>query len=411
MGIQRAVFWFHLSSVTFAIEALLFGLRRLPWEYGVRNLLRRPGRSALTLGGLGTVVLLIFVAVGFIRGLEASLAVSGDPRVAIVHALGAGENLEYSSVSAATADLLKGSVPGIERRYDAWYVSPELYLGSQVGRAKDGPSAMGLLRGVTPASALVRGTVQLVAGTWPRRGEVMVGRLSATKLGWPDDAVAIGNSLWFEGRSWKISGRFAAKGAVFESELWCPLDELQQVLKRQDASFVAVTLLPGKSLAEVSKFCKRRPDLELQAMSETDYYAALHKHYKPVRTLAWTVVLLVAGSGVFAGLNTMYGAVVSRVREFATLQTLGFLRRAIALSLMQESMLLAIVGSLVAAVIAIGLVNGVAVRFTMGAFVLRIDGLAVLIGCGTGMLLGVVGAVPPALRAMRLPVAEGLKAI
>ena len=39
----------------------MFRLRLLPWEYGVRNLLRRPARSALTLGALSTVVLLVFV--------------------------------------------------------------------------------------------------------------------------------------------------------------------------------------------------------------------------------------------------------------------------------------------------------------------------------------------------------------
>jgi hypothetical protein len=47
----------------------------------------------------------------------------------------------------------------------------------------------------------------------------------------------------------------------------------------------------------------------------------------------------------------------------------------------------------------------------MGAFTLRIDSVTVLIACGTGLLLGLVGALPPAIRAMRLPVAEGLKAV
>ena len=110
-------------------------------------------------------------------------------------------------------------------------------------------------------------------------------------------------------------------------------------------------------------------------------------------------------------MNIMYGAVTGRVRELATLQTIGFLRRAIALALVQEALLLAAGGSLVAAVLALGVVNGVAVRFTMGAFQLRIDSVAVVVGCGTGLLLGVIGAIPPAIRSMRLPVAEGLKAI
>src|SRR5262249_8233864 len=143
----------------------------------------------------------------------------------------------------------------------------------------------------------------------------------------------------------------------------------------------------------------------------TAYYEALRRHYGPVRALAWLVVGLVAGAGVFAGLNAMYGAVVGRVRELATLQAVGFSRRAVALSLVQEGALLGAAGSLLAAVFALLAVNGAAVRFTMGAFALRVDGVAMAVGCGTGLLLGVVGSIPPALRAMRLPVAEGLKAV
>ncbi|HEX2476681.1 MAG TPA: ABC transporter permease, partial [Lacipirellulaceae bacterium] len=55
-------------------------------------------------------------------------------------------------------------------------------------------------------------------------------------------------------------------------------------------------------------------------------------------------------------------------------------------------------------------VNGAAVRFTMGAFSLRIDEIAVLVGCGVGLLLGIVGAIPPAIRALRMPIVDGLKA-
>ncbi len=77
----------------------MFRLRLLPWEYGVRNLLRRPTRSLLTLGALATVVLLVLVIVGFIRGLEASLATSGDPQVVLVSALGSEGSLENSAIA------------------------------------------------------------------------------------------------------------------------------------------------------------------------------------------------------------------------------------------------------------------------------------------------------------------------
>jgi ABC-type antimicrobial peptide transport system permease subunit len=186
---------------------------------------------------------------------------------------------------------------------------------------------------------------------------------------------------------------------------------LQTALKRQDLSLVAVGLARDASTADVEMFCKERYDLELQAIGETAYYASLQKHYQPVRMLGWVVVLLVAGAGIFAGLNTMYGAVVGRVRELSTLQAVGFRRRAIVFSLVQEATLLSMAASLVAAAIALWLVNGTAVRFTMGAFVLHVDSVAILIGCGTGLMLGLVGAIPPAIKAMQYSIVDGLKAV
>ena len=385
-------------------------VRPLPWEYGVRNLFRRPARSALTLGALAIVILLVFVVVAFIRGLETTLDESGDERVVLVHSLGSSENIEYSSVAASTADLLASSLSDIGQRYGVKYVSEELYLGTRV-TSGGGEPTMGLVRGVKPQALLVRSQVQITSGRWPKLGEVLVGRLAATKLGWKEGELAIGRALSFEGREWKVSGTFAAAGGVLESELWCPLDELSQAMKRQDLSFVALRLGPQGKFANVDLFCKQRLKLEIEATGEREYYVSLREHYGPVRMMAWGIVLLIAGAGIFAGLNTMYGAVVGRVRELAMLQTLGFLRRAIALSLVQEATLLAAAGALLAAVVALVVVNGAAVRFTMGAFALRVDSVAMLIGCGTGLLLGIVGALPAAFRAMRLPIVEGLKAV
>jgi len=385
--------------------------RLLPWEYAIRNLFRRPLRTSLTFAGLTTVIAMVFVVVGFIRGLERSLAVSGDPQTAVIFSLGMGKNLEYSSIPMRTSDLVPATVSGIHERYGTNYVSPELYLGTQVRVSGAEESSKGLIRGVTRPALLVRRKVEIEEGNWPETGEVMVGQLAAAKLGATDTDLAIGSTLEFEGRSWRISGVFSAAGSAFESEVWCRLDELQQAMKRQDLSLVAVTLAPDADFADLDMFCKMRLDLELQTMQETEYYASLQKDYGPVRMLAWLVVLLVSGAGVFAGLNTMYGSVVGRIPELSMLQTIGFVRRSIIVSLIQEGLLLAAAASLLAAVLALVFVNGAAVRFTMGAFSLRIDSIALLIGCGVGFSLGFFGAIPPAIRALRMPIVDGLKAV
>ncbi len=384
--------------------------RLLPWEYAIRNLFRRPLRTCLTLGGLTTVIVLVFVVVGFIRGLGQSLAISGNPQTALIFSLGMGENLEYSSIPMRTSDLIPASVEGIREHFGQKHVSPELYLGTQVNVGQR-EASMGLVRGVTRSALLVRGQVEIEKGDWPATGEVIMGRLAAAKLGANQVETSIGQFISFEGRKWKISGVFSAGGSAFESEAWCRLDELQQAMKRQDLSIVAVTLAPDGDFANLDLFCKERLDLELQTMQETQYYDSLQKDYGPVRWLAWLVVSLVSAAGIFAALNTMYGSVIGRIAELSTLQTIGFVRRAVIVSLLQEGLLLAATASLLAAWIALVFVNGAAVRFTMGAFVLRIDNMAVLIGCGVGLSLGFLGTIPPAIRALRMPIVDGLKAV
>lgn len=385
--------------------------RLLPWDYGVRNLFRRPSRTLLTLVAMATVILLVFVVVGFIRGLEGSLQVSGDPDVVLIYSVNAEENIENSSVPGRIPGLIAASLSGIQRRYGSVHLSPELFLGTRISLRDEEQGSMGLIRGVTSAAPLVRRRVKLTEGKWPGAGEVMVGRLAAAKLGMKPGELTVGHSVQIEGKPWSIVGQFSAEGASFESEIWCRLEDLQQTLKRQDVSVVSILLAPGASASDVVIFCKQRMDLELQAVSETSYYESLQTFYRPVRMLAWTIVGLVAGSGIFAGFNTMYGAVMGRVRELAALQAIGYRRRAILISLVQEALVLASAASIIAGVIALTGFNGIAVRFTMGAFALRIDSTAVLIGCGVGLLLGLFGALPAAIRALRMPIIESLKSI
>jgi ABC-type lipoprotein release transport system permease subunit len=264
---------------------------------------------------------------------------------------------------------------------------------------------------------LVRRQAFLLEGKLPGHDEILIGRLVPAKLGLRLADVAVGGTLVIEGRPWRVSGRFAAPGTLLESEIWCPLNDLKAAMKRpNDISVVAMRFDPKgdpvKQMGYVDYFCRnRRPDLELMGSREAEYYASLQKHYGPMRTLAWLLVGLVGVAGACGAVNTMYAAVAGRVREFAALQAVGFPRRAIAVSLVQESVILAAVATLAATGLALVLMQGVAVRFTMGAFTLQLDRLALLVGCGAGLGLGVFGAVPPAVRAFRMTIADALKAV
>lgn len=387
-------------------------MRLLPWDYGVRNLGRSPLRLALSVAGGALVVALVMAAGAFVRGMERSLAVSGSARNVILMGAGSEESLERSEIDPAVPGLLAAGVEGIRSRAGVFYVSPEVHLMTELHEQRDGEAVAALLRGVTPEAFLVHSQVRILEGRAPEPGrdEMIVGRLAYTRTGLPAERLAPGKTLFFDERAWTIVGTFEAPSTVMEAELWVPMRDLQIAARRDNLSCVVATLGPGAEFDDVDLFTKQRLDLELVAIRERDYYSNLLAFFLPVRAMVWATALLMATGGLFGGLNTMYAAFASRVRELGALQAMGFSRLAVVVSLLQESVLATTAGALVAAAGGLLVLDGLAVRFSMGAFGLVVDAPVLVAGLGAGLVLGVVGALPPAWRALNMPITEALKA-
>lgn len=386
-------------------------MRRLPFEYAVRNMGRSPWRLALSLAGSVLVVVLVLAAGGFVRGMGRALSVSSDSRNVIVLGVGSEESIERSEIMSKVAGEIAASVPGIMMRAGEAYVSPEVHMAVPLGLSEDMSRApLAVLRGVTPAALLVHSKAQLVEGRFPEigRDEIIVGALAAAKMGVSEADLAVGRRIWFDHHPWTIVGRFVAPGTTMEAELWCPLTDLKIAARRDTDSCVVLTLDTAE-FGDVDAFCRQRLDLELAAMTEADYYSKLNVFYRPVRVLAWVTAGLIGLGGLLGGLNTMYAAFAARVREFGMLQCLGYTRAAIVTSLVQESVVTSLAGALVGCVIGLTVLSGVAVRMSMGAFTLTMDAPVMALGLFTGLALGVIGALPPAWRCLRLPVPEALK--
>lgn len=398
-------------------------MRRLPFEYAVRNLGRSPARLVLSVGGSALVVLLILVAGGFVKGMSQALRATGGEHNVILMGAGSEESVERSEIEASTAGVLAASVPGIRTRAGFAYISPEVHvmLPITVGEEHSSSDKRQItMRGVTPAAALVHDSVSLTEGRWPLPGndELLVGRMASTVIGADADDLAIGKSINFDNRKWTIVGTFSAPGTVVEAEVWLPLTDLKAATKRETDSCVIVTLDPyneetgeGAEFADISMFAKSRPDLELVAMTEREYYGKLASFFGPIKIVAWVTAALIAVGGLFGGLNTMYAAFASRIRELGTLQSIGYRRLAIVMSMIQESVLATAAGGLIACIAGVLLLDGLAVRFSMGAFGLAIDERVVGLGLVSGLALGVIGALPPAIRCLKPTIPVALKAV
>lgn len=384
-------------------------MKLLPFDHAIRNLARSPRRLALVVAGSALVSFLILGAVAFTRGLEGALAATGLETNALVLGAGSEESAERSEIPPSTAEALAADVDGLATLAGEPAVSSEIHVALPVA-AGDGAAGSEAppvpVRGFDAMAFAVHPQVRLVEGRWPARG--------ADEVAAAPEAIArvpgarLGSTLVVAGEPFTIVGLFAAPGTAMHGELWMRVDRLGLLTRRTTHSCV-IAALGDAAFDDVDAFTAMRLDLETVAMRESDYYARLADFFAPIRMLVLATAVLVSTGGVLGGIHAMYAAFASRVREAGTLQAIGFPRAAIALSLVIESTVACVAGALLACGLSLVLLDGVAIRFSMGSFGLSVDSAAVLAGLSAGTLLGLLGAIPAIIRCLSMPIPSALR--
>ncbi|QQL45596.1 ABC transporter permease [Sulfuriroseicoccus oceanibius] len=379
----------------------------LPFTYALRNLFRDPTRLAQTVGGSAIVVLLLVAAVALTQGMDSVLSASGSPKNVILLSKGSEESVERSEVHLEAESSAATSVAGLEEQLGVTAASGEITYMAPIRTATDHES-QALLRGVNEKALLVHRSVRLIDGRFPGPGEVMVGKLAHRKLGVESHATGLGETLYFGRSPVAVVGIFEAPGTVLESEIWFDRNDLASLTQRDTLSSVTLRL-DDAEFDDVQVFTLQRNDLELAAIRESDYYGKLGVFYQPIKIMTWVTAALVATGAIFGGLNTLYAAFASRIREMATLQSIGFTRGALMVSLVQESLLATLTGTLLAFVAAYFLLDGVTVPFSIGTFTLNLTPSVIATGLITGVLLGTLGTLPPAIRCLSPSLPKALR--
>jgi putative ABC transport system permease protein len=306
---------------------------------------------------------------------------------------------------------------GVARDASGPLVSAEVVVIAAFPLARTGTDANVQVRGVSPRVLDVRTNVRIKAGRFfePGLAELIIGSNAIASY----EGFALGGTIRFGGGAWKVVGVFEAGGSAFDSEMWCDANVLSEVYKRPTNIFQSVTvrLESPEALSRFKDALTSDPRLSVRVDRETDYYRAQSRTLTDlIRILGFLVALVMAVGAVFAALNTMYAAVAERSREIATMRALGFGGGTVVLSFVVESLFVALVGGLLGC-LAVLPMNG----FTTGtinwqtfshlAFAFRITPGLLLQGLAFALLMGLVGGVPPAVRAVRRPVAVALRGL
>ncbi len=386
----------------------------IPLEYNVRSVVGRwPSTLVAVLGIAGTVAVFI-VMLAMAQGFQATLVSGGSPENALV--LRGGANSEMMSALTLEQTRVLADAPGVARSASGEpLVSAEVVVIGAFPLVATGSDANAQIRGLSPAVLDVRSNVRVVEGRFfePGLTELVVGRnVPDTYAGF-----ALGSVVEFGGGRWTVVGVFDAGGSSYDSEVWCDASVLNQVFKRPENIFQSATarLVSPQSFQAFKDAVTADPRLTVDVFRETAFYAEQSRTVSTIiRVLGFIVAIVMGVGAVFAALNTMYSAIASRSAEIATLKALGFSPASVVISFVAESIVIALAGGAVGVLAALpfnGFTTGTInwSSFSYLAFSFRVTPEIVASGLVFSLLMGIVGGLPPALRAARLPIIVALR--
>jgi putative ABC transport system permease protein len=382
-------------------------------RFSLQTLPERKGSALSSVFGIAGVVAVLVGVLSIAQGIRLMVQNSADPDNAIV--LRSGSDSEMMSGLGGQQTEVIADAPGIARDEQGALASAELFVIINLPKRSTGTDANVPLRGVSRPAFKVRSNLEITQGRMFEWGlsELVVGIGAGREFAGLD----LGSSIEVGGEQWPIVGLFEAGGGIAEGEIWADAAVVQGAYRRGNSyQSVYTKLASSGSFGEFKDSLTTDPRLNVKVERATDFYSDQSTVLRGIVVGLGTLVAALMGLGaMFGALNTMYTAVSARTREIATLRALGFKAGPVIVSVLFESLLLALVGGLIGGGLAYLAFDGFRAAtinfqsFSQIAFAFDVNATLLKNGIVYAMLIGFVGGLFPAIRAARLPVATALR--
>jgi putative ABC transport system permease protein len=380
--------------------------------FGVRTIPQRKGAALTTAFGIAGVTTVFVGVMSIAVGLRGTLDSSGRDDVAFITRQGA--DTEMTSILVRDDVRTISDTAGIARDASGVLLSSELFVIINIPKRSTGTDANVPLRGVEGPAMEVRGNIEILEGRRfePGKNEVIAGVGAAREF----VGLKVGQKLRVGRSDWDVVGIFSAGGGVSESEIWTDAAVLQGAYQR-GASYQSVQarLVSEEAFAAFKDALTTNPQVKVDVTRQKEFYSKQSGNVGIIAGIGVFIAFMMSLGALFGAINTMYSAVAARGREIATLRALGFGASPVVVSILVESLTIALIGGVVGAGVAYAAFNGYTAAtmnfqtFSQVAFAFKVTpGLmitAVLIAAG----IGFVGGILPAIRAARLPIASALR--
>lgn len=360
----------------------------------LKNLLRQRMRTVLTIVGImvgiTTVVALGAVTAG-LKSTADGFVTAGGAQF-IVAQQGAAD-LSFSRLDEAVLPEV-AAVPGVAK-----------VSGVQLEILRVGSNPFFFLGGVDPTVLRSQG-LDLVRGRLPDKAdEIVLGVDAARDLG-----VAPGGEVRLSDRTLEVVGVYDSDVVWQRGGGFAPLDTVQDIVDRPGVVTLAyVTVDRDASPEAVARAIEDRVD-GVVTIADSSEYGQVDQGFTLVDAANTAISLLAVVIGGIGVMNTMVMAIYERTREIGVLRAIGWRRGRVLRMVLTESVLLCFFAGV------LGAIGGVAVAWLVTRLPAVQEFIApayppsvFLKALALALLVGVLGAVYPAVRATRLTPMEALR--
>ena len=379
----------------------------------LRSVPQRLGSSFVIVIGIAGVVAVVLSVLAMAIGVLSTISNTGRTDRAIV--VRAGSASDLSSVITRDQGLTIMDAPGVKKDASGQAIASADTLTVVDLPTSDGSSWANVsLRGVGPKLMALRPETKVIAGRMfkPAVHELIVGKKALSQF----PSLQIGKRIKVMASEWEVVGVFES-GDQRESEIYGDAETVMSAIRRNAYQPVTVLLESPGSFETFKTALTTNPQLQVEVKRESEYFADQSKTLTQVLSvIAYVVGGIMAVGALFGALNTMYTAVSTRGKEIATLRALGFGATPVVISVFVEAVALALLGAALGSLAAWLFFDGHIVSTSGGGvaqivFALTLTPGLIAVGVIWAFVIGLVGALFPAVRAARLPVATALRAV
>ncbi len=244
---------------------------------------------------------------------------------------------------------------------------------------------------------------RLLAGETPN--EIMLGTKAASDLG-----ANLGDEVEIADRAFTVVGIYETGDTWLDGGAEAPLQAVQEMTRRPgQVTMVYVKTREGVDVTELrDEIEKTYP--QLVTIADVSEYGEVDQGIEIIDALTLAISALAVIIGAVGVMNTMIMSVFERTREFGVLRAVGWTSRRILRMVLSESLLLCLFAAVIGSLLGILAVQGVTQISTVQNLLEPKYSAAVFLRAFVvAMAVAVIGAIYPAIRAIRLTPMEALR--